>query len=91
MNFSFQIKVSSEGFNIFKFVFSDNRNKKIRYQLKVAIKKRDKFELEYSINEFTKAKLSDDEMDLERAKRLLKQLSAKDGLFICFLYYSRIT
>ena len=44
------------------------------------MKSRDKFQLEYSITEFKKAELSDDDMDLERAQRLLKEISAKEGV-----------
>ncbi|XP_035825821.1 trichohyalin [Aplysia californica] len=58
----------------------DNKNKRIRYQLKVAIKAKDKYQLEFSMTEFKNAKLSDDDMDYEKAKRLLRQLSAKEGL-----------
>jgi hypothetical protein len=45
----------------------------------VAVKTRDKFQLEYSIGEFKKEKLTDDDMDLEKAQRLLKQINAKEG------------
>nr|KAG5713950.1 hypothetical protein BaRGS_020278 [Batillaria attramentaria] len=58
----------------------DHRHRRIRYQLKAAVKSRDKFQLEYSITEFKEAKLSDDDMDLEKAQRLLRQFNAKEGL-----------
>ena len=44
------------------------------------MKSRDKFQLEYSITEFKKAELSDDDMDLEKAQKLLKQIGAKEGV-----------
>ncbi|XP_076462524.1 uncharacterized protein LOC143294889 [Babylonia areolata] len=58
----------------------EHRHKRIRYQLKVAVKTRDKFQLEYSIKEFKKAELSDDDMDLQKAQKLLRQIGAKEGL-----------
>ncbi|KAL8571462.1 hypothetical protein ACOMHN_051168 [Nucella lapillus] len=58
----------------------EHRHKRIRYQLKVAVKTRDKFQLEYSIKEFQTAELSDHDMDLQKAQRLLRQINAKDGL-----------
>ncbi|XP_025111092.1 vicilin-like seed storage protein At2g18540 isoform X2 [Pomacea canaliculata] len=61
-------------------VAKENKHKRIRIQLKVAIKSQEKFQLEYSIKEFQKAELSDDDMDLEKAVQLLRKISAKDGL-----------
>ncbi|GFO37104.1 trichohyalin-like [Plakobranchus ocellatus] len=58
----------------------DHHHRRIRYQLKVAIKSRDKYQLEFSVTEFKEAKLSDDDMDLAKATRLLQQLAARDGL-----------
>ncbi|KAK3781008.1 hypothetical protein RRG08_046312 [Elysia crispata] len=58
----------------------DHHHRRIRYQLKVAIKSRDRYQLEYSVTEFKEAKLSDDDMDLAKATRLLQQMAAKDGL-----------
>lgn len=63
-----------------KGVRRDHHHRRIRYQLKVAIKSRDKYQLEFSVTEFKEAKLSDDDMDLAKATRLLQQLAAKDGL-----------
>ena len=71
---------SSPYFRVNDCVSSEHRNKRIRYQLKVAVKSRDKFQLEYSITEFKKAELSDDDMDLEKAQKLLKQIGAKEGV-----------
>ncbi|GFR91409.1 trichohyalin-like [Elysia marginata] len=58
----------------------DHHHRRIRYQLKVAIKSRDRYQLEFSVTEFKEAKLSDDDMDLAKATRLLQQLAARDGL-----------
>lgn len=55
------------------------RNKRIRYNLKVAIKRRDRERLPPAVDEFKKAKLPDDDMDLEKAERLLKEWQARDG------------
>ena len=71
---------SSPYFRVNDCISSEHRNKRIRYQLKVAVKSRDKFQLEYSITEFKKAELSDDDMDLEKAQKLLKQIGAKEGV-----------
>ncbi|KAK7100159.1 trichohyalin-like [Littorina saxatilis] len=81
-----QLRQSADGKNteeeerILSNKIKEHRNKRIRYQLKVAIKSRDKFQLEYSVTEFKKAELSDDDMDMEKAQKLLKQIGAKDGL-----------
>ena len=52
------------------------------------MKSRDKFQLEYSITEFKKADLSDDDMDMERAQKLLKQIGANEGAvqFVLHIY-----
>ena len=47
----------------------------------MAIKERDKFKLEYSINEFKSEKVEDKDMDLEKAERLLKELITRDSKF----------
>ncbi|OWF56342.1 Reticulocyte binding protein 2-like b [Mizuhopecten yessoensis] len=56
------------------------RDKKLRYNLKVAIKSRDKYQLEYNITEFKKDKVEDVDMDLMKAEKLLKELTSRDGL-----------
>ncbi|CAD5117739.1 DgyrCDS6485 [Dimorphilus gyrociliatus] len=58
----------------------ENRNKKIRYNLKVAVKRRDRERLPPAVDEFKKAKLPDDDMDLAKAERLLREFQARDGL-----------
>lgn len=58
----------------------ENRNKKIRYNLKVAVKRRDKVRLPPAIHDFKEAKLPDDDMDLAKAERLLREFQARDGL-----------
>ncbi|ESP05146.1 hypothetical protein LOTGIDRAFT_227829 [Lottia gigantea] len=63
-----------------KILHKESKNKRIKYQLKVAIKSRDKFQLEYSVTEFKKSGMNDDEMDLAKAERLLKELTAGDNL-----------
>ncbi|XP_041358569.1 trichohyalin-like [Gigantopelta aegis] len=63
-----------------KKILTEYRNQRIRYQLKVAIKSRDRYQLEYSITEFKKADIRDEDMDLEKAERLLKEFSARDDL-----------
>ncbi|KAL5015776.1 hypothetical protein ScPMuIL_005365 [Solemya velum] len=60
--------------------YIESKHKRIRTRLKVAIKARDRFELEYSIEEFKTEKLEDSDMDLAKAQRLLKELSAREGL-----------
>ncbi|XP_046327334.2 vicilin-like seed storage protein At2g18540 isoform X1 [Haliotis rufescens] len=61
-------------------LYIEHRNKRVRYQLKVAIKSRDKFKLEYSVTEFKKYNLEDTDMDLQKAQRLIKEFTAKDNL-----------
>ncbi|KAL4235864.1 hypothetical protein ACF0H5_004252 [Mactra antiquata] len=58
----------------------DMKHKRIRYNLKVAIKDKDKFKLQYSINEFKTEQVEDIDMDLEKAERLLKELTSRDNL-----------
>lgn len=53
----------------------------------MAIKSQEKFQLEYSIKEFQKAELSDDDMDLEKAVQLLRKISAKDGEVLKYLVW----
>ncbi|XP_074641536.1 uncharacterized protein LOC141899249 isoform X2 [Tubulanus polymorphus] len=59
---------------------TENNHKRIRYELKVAIKSRDREKLTKSVGEFKKAQLPDDEGDLFKAERLLKQFKAKEKL-----------
>ena len=47
--------------------------------MKVAIKDRDKYKLNYSINEFKTEKVEDVDMDLEKAERLLKEITSRDS------------
>ncbi|XP_067679332.1 trichohyalin-like [Haliotis asinina] len=61
-------------------LYIEHRNKRVRYQLKVAIKSRDKFKLEYSVTEFKKYNLEDTDMDLQKAQRLIKEFTAKENL-----------
>lgn len=63
-----------------RFRAKENRNKKIRYNLKVAVNRRDRDRLPPAIDDFKKAKLPDDEMDLAKAERLLREFQARDGL-----------
>lgn len=49
--------------------------------MKVAIKDRDKYKLQYSINEFKTEKVEDVDMDLEKAERLLKEITSRDSMF----------
>lgn len=58
---------------------SDNRHKKIRYNLKIAIKKRNRKHLISAIDDFKKAKLPDDDKDLPKADRILREFEARDG------------
>lgn len=60
--------------------FLDERHKKLRYNLKVAIKSRDRYQLDYNITEFKKEKLEDTDMDLAKAEKILKELIVRDGL-----------
>ena len=61
------------------FFSPDLKHKRIRYNLKVAIKDRDKYKLNYSINEFKTEKVEDVDMDLEKAERLLKEITSRDS------------
>lgn len=56
------------------------RHKKLRYDLKVAMKTRDKYKLQYTIKEFKTEKVEDKDMDLVKAERLLKELLTRDDL-----------
>ncbi|XP_052774271.1 trichohyalin-like isoform X2 [Mya arenaria] len=58
----------------------DLKHKRIRYKLKVAIKERDRYKLEYSVNEFKTEKVEDVDMDLEKAERLLREITSRDNL-----------
>lgn len=60
-------------------LLSEMKHKRLRYNLKVAIKDKDKFKLQYSINEFKTEKVEDVDMDLEKAERLLKELTSRDS------------
>ena len=51
----------------------------MRYQLKVAYKNRKRAQLPSAVKDFRDAKLPDDDMDLEKAERLLKEWTAGDG------------
>ncbi|XP_053393943.1 trichohyalin-like isoform X1 [Mercenaria mercenaria] len=58
----------------------DLKHKRIRYSLKVAIKEKDKYQLNYSINEFKTEKVEDVDMDLEKAEKLLREITSRDNL-----------
>ncbi|XP_062613815.1 trichohyalin-like isoform X2 [Saccostrea cucullata] len=58
----------------------DERHRKLRYNLKVAIKSRDRYQLDYNITEFKKEKLEDTDMDLKKAEKILKELLVRDDL-----------
>lgn len=62
------------------------RHKRIRYDLKVAMKTRDTYKLKYTINEFKTEKVEDKDMDLIKAEKLLKEIGCRDGR-----YNTRIT
>ena len=57
------------------------KHKRIRYRLKVAIKAKDKYKLEYTITEFETEKVEDKDMELEKAERLLKELVSRDSKY----------
>ena len=44
------------------------------------MKKRDRERLPPAVTEFKKAKLPDDDRDLEKAERILKEFKARDGI-----------
>lgn len=54
------------------------KEKRIRSNLKVAIKKRKKTPLKTGVDDFKKAKLEDHDGDVPTAERLLKQISTRD-------------
>ncbi|XP_071161642.1 calponin homology domain-containing protein DDB_G0272472-like isoform X3 [Mytilus edulis] len=56
------------------------RHKRIRYDLKVAMKTRDTYKLKYTINEFKTEKVEDKDMDLIKAEKLLKEIGCRDDL-----------
>ncbi|XP_064626175.1 apical junction molecule-like [Lineus longissimus] len=58
----------------------EHNHKKIRFNLKVAIKERTKDKLVPAVSDFKKVKLPDDEGDLEKAERILKEIRARDDL-----------
>ena len=58
---------------------TENRNKKIRYNLKVAVNTRDMERLPGAMEEFSNAKLPDDDKDYEKGERLMKEWQARDG------------
>ena len=65
---------------------SENRNKKIRYNLKVAVKMRDRERLPPAMEDFKNAKLPDDDKDYEKGERLLKEWQARDGKnLLCYI------
>ena len=61
-----------------KFI-SGERNERIRKDLKVAIKKKDRDLLNKAVSEFKKAKLADTEGDLAKAEHLLRRFKAKES------------
>ncbi|KAK2162247.1 hypothetical protein LSH36_101g03021 [Paralvinella palmiformis] len=56
------------------------RNKRIRYNLKLAIKRRDHARLPKAAADFKNSKLPDDDLDLPKADRILREFKARDGL-----------
>lgn len=58
---------------------AEMKHKRIRYSLKVAIKERDKYKLQYSINEFKTEKVEDVDMELEKAEKLLREITSRDS------------
>ena len=58
---------------------TENRNKRIRYNLKVAVNTRDHERLPGAMEEFRNAKLPDDDKDYEKGERLMKEWQARDG------------
>ena len=58
---------------------TENRNKRIRYNLKVAVNTRDHERLPRAMEEFRNAKLPDDDKDYEKGERLMKEWQARDG------------
>ncbi|XP_060583766.1 trichohyalin-like isoform X2 [Ruditapes philippinarum] len=58
----------------------DLKHKRLRYNLKVAIKEKDKYKLQYSITEFKTEKVEDVDMDLEKAEKLLREITSRDNL-----------
>ena len=65
-------------FNTILFL-SELRNKRIRYNLKVAVKRRDRDKLPHAVDAFKAARLSDDDMDLAKAEQILREFKASDG------------
>lgn len=57
--------------------------------MKVAIKDRDKYKLQYSINEFKTEKVEDVDMDLEKAERLLKEITSRDSMLYNLRVYTK--
>lgn len=53
--------------------------------MKVAIKSRDRYQLDYNITEFKKEKLEDSDMDLVKAEKILKELLVRDGKCSCYI------
>ena len=64
---------------IHTYIFAGERNDRIRKDLKVAIKQKDRKLLNKSMAEFKKEKLADTDGDLNKAERILTQFKAKDG------------
>ena len=60
-------------------MLSENRNKRIRYNLKVAVKTRDRDRLPGAMEDFKNAKLPDDDKDYETGEKIMKEWQAKDG------------
>lgn len=71
-------------------LFSEARNRRIRYNLKVSIKKKDEQRLPIAVSDFKKANLPDDDMDLEKAERILREWQARDGMLLILFYLVHI-
>lgn len=62
------------------FIFAaEERNKRIRFTLKAAINARDREQLQSAVEDFEKAKLSDDDGDLAKGKKMLELFETRDG------------
>jgi hypothetical protein len=62
------------------------KHKRLRYNLKVAIKEKDKYKLQYSITEFKTEKVEDVDMDLEKAEKLLREITSRDSKWEYYHY-----
>ena len=66
-------------------MFAEYRNKRIRLNLKLSIKKRDTERLKLAVDDFKSSELSDEDMDIPKAEHILCEFQAKDCKSICIL------